>query len=68
MLQDVAGMSARADAADEQIKTGAAKRLADVNKRLEELRPLVLLKADAAMEYQELIIERYRLNSVVMQR
>lgn len=66
LLQHVSGLSARADASGKAIKDGAAARLDAVNKRMEELRPQVLVSADAAMEYQSLVIERSRLNSVVM--
>lgn len=67
LLQDIAGMSARAKASGEAVRTGAEARLDAVNKRLEELRPSVLLSADDATEYQALAIERHRLHMVVMQ-
>jgi hypothetical protein len=66
MLGDVSAGESRCDAADKAISDGATTRLADVEKRLEELRPEVLKSADAADEYQGLIIERHRLNQVVM--
>lgn len=67
MLQNIAGLSARADASGKAINDGATKRLDAVNKRMDELRPQVLVSADASQEYQSLSIERYRLNMVVMQ-
>lgn len=66
MLGELAGMDARAGAADKQIRTGATARMAAVAQRMNELRPEVLTSADAAMEYQGLVIERARLSQVVM--
>lgn len=66
LLQELAGHSARADASEKAIREGASARLDAVNKRLEELRPQVMVSSDARDEYQGLAVERHRLNTVVM--
>lgn len=65
LLGSLGALSAKVNASATAIADGASARLAAVEKRMEELRPQVLLKADAADEYQSLVIERHRL-SVVM--
>lgn len=67
MLQSIAQLSGRAAASDKAINAGATARLDAVGKRMEELRPQVLISHDANQEYQSLVIERHRLNMVVMQ-
>lgn len=66
MLGDLAGASARCDAADANIRKGAAARLDAVNKRMDELRPTALTDGNARDEYQGLVVERARLSQVVM--
>lgn len=68
LLQHIAGLSARAEASERAIREGATSRLADVGRRMDELRPQVLTSHDAAQEYQGLVIERHRLNTVVTAR
>lgn len=46
------------------IKVSAEERMADVDKRLAELRPKALTDQAAADEYQRLIVERGRLAQV----
>lgn len=66
LLGSLNAMSAKADASGKAIDNGARARLEAVQKRLEELRPTVLTSSAAADEYQSLVIERHRLQSVVM--
>lgn len=66
MLASLGAASSQADATEKNIKGGAEKRLQTVTGRLEELRPTVLTSAADAEEYQGLVIERHRLNQVVM--
>lgn len=65
MLSNLAGLSARTDAAEQRILDAAVRRLDEVQARIEVLRP------DAALgsgdEYQRLILERGRLGLVIEQ-
>lgn len=67
LLQSVGALQGRVAASEKAIKDGASARLDAVRRRMDELKPQVLISFDASTEYQSLAIERHRLSMVVMQ-
>lgn len=63
-LASLAALSAKTLAAERNILARAETRIAEINDRLEELRPETLTDEDAADEYRELVLERGRLHTV----
>lgn len=66
-LAKLAGHAAVADEVDSRIAAQAAARVDAITKRLDELRPSVLLSPEAEDEYQRLVDERGRLQQVIAQ-
>ena len=64
-LSELYGLSEQTDAVEKKILAGAEQRLSVVNAELDKLRPRVNLDDSAADRYQDLILERGRLQEVI---
>lgn len=66
-IGELSSLAAKTDAAERKILEAAEKRLDWVQSRLADLRSKALVDAAAGKEYQELALERGRLNLVIAQ-
>lgn len=66
-LAHLAELSARTEATERRILAAAEERLATVAADLDSLRPRVTLDDNAARAYQDLTLERGRLEMVIAQ-
>ncbi len=64
-LGDLHALSARTDASEQRILTQSISRMDAIQKKLDALRPRVLISSLASAEYQALILERGKLNMVI---
>lgn len=65
-LGELAGLSAKTEAAERRILEGAEKRLAEVQSAIERARPGLEGAPDAAQQrYLDLVAERGQLNTVI---
>lgn len=64
-LATLHALEAKTRQTEQRILERAELRLDDINDRIEELRPRVMIDEDAADEYQRLIVERGKLHMVV---
>lgn len=65
LLSHLAVLSARTQASEKRILERATERDGEVAKRLDELRPSVMIDESAAQEYQSLSMERGQLAQVI---
>ncbi len=66
-LGELASLADKTDAAERKILEAAEKRLAWAGDRMAELKPRAILDGEAGREYQELSLERQRLQTVIAQ-
>jgi len=65
LFGQIASLSARTQAAEQRIHDRAVEREAEVDARLEQLRPLAMTDEGSGKEYQTLVLERAKLAQVV---
>lgn len=64
-LADLAGLSARQAADDDEIANAAVERIRVINGELDDLGPRVSVSKTAATQYQDLVKERGLLNQTL---
>ena len=66
-LVELSELSSKTEAAERKILETAEEKLAEINERLQKLRPDAVLDAGSSDEYQNLVNDRARLNLVIAQ-